>query len=149
RVHRLGHRPKLRDLLRGAEEERLTRADRRAHRPLAGAGAVVAHVALHHDLPILVHLGNPERTCENAVAAGDAPRLQRRLHDAVTRPLDGVGGAHLGARGLLAVHADDRHRLDAGRAVDELEVNHGLAAMRVAFGAGLYARLASDAAVRI
>ena len=35
------------------------------------------------------------------------------------------------------------------RPIDELEVNHRFAAMRVALGAGLHAGLAADAAVRI
>src|SRR5581483_2855953 len=57
--------------------------------------------------------------------------------------------ADLGARRLLAVHADDGHRLDAVAPADELKMDHRLAAVRVAFGARLHARLAPDAAVRI
>jgi hypothetical protein len=43
------------------------------------------------------------------------------------------------------VHADDRHGLRAFCALDELEMDHGLAAMRVAFGARLKAGLTADA----
>jgi hypothetical protein len=47
------------------------------------------------------------------------------------------------------MHADNRRGLHAVGAVDELEMNHRLAAMRVAFRACLHARLAPDAAVRV
>jgi hypothetical protein len=50
---------------------------------------------------------------------------------------------------LLAVHAHHRHGLDTGGTIDELEMNHRFAAMRIAFGAGLHARLTTDAAARI
>jgi hypothetical protein len=148
-IDRLRLRPQLRDLVERPEEERLARADRRAHRPLADARPVVAHVALHHDFPVLVELGDAERTGDDAVAAGDAPRPARRLDDAVAGALDGVGRADLGAGRLLAVHADDRDGLDALGAADELEVDHRLAAMRVALRAGVEAGLAADAAAGI
>jgi hypothetical protein len=47
------------------------------------------------------------------------------------------------------MHAHDRHRLNALPAIDKFEVNHRLAAMRVAFRARVYAGLAPDAAVWI
>src|SRR5262245_29556038 len=106
-VDRRRQGPKLFDLLARAEVERLARADGRAHRLLADARAVVAHVALHHDLPVFVHLGHAERTGDHAVAAGDAAGFARRLHDAVAGSLDRVGRTHFRARRLLAVHADD------------------------------------------
>src|SRR6185437_5556 len=126
-VDRRGERPKLLHLLPRPEEERLARADGRAHRLLADAGAVVAHVALHHDLAIFVDLRHAERTGDHAVAARDAARLARRLNDAVAGPLDRIGGADFGTRRLLAVHADDRNRLHALGAIDELEMNHRVA----------------------
>ena len=76
-IDRLRLRPQLLNLLARPEEERLAGADRRAHRFLADAGAVVAHVALHHDLPVLEDLRHAERAGHDAVAAGDAPRLPR------------------------------------------------------------------------
>ena len=89
----------------------------------------------------------------NGQASTQLPHAMQRglradLHDAVAGALDRVGRADLGAGRLLAVHADDRHGLHALRAVDVFEVNHRLAAMRVALGARLHARLAADAAVR-
>src|SRR5262245_32059289 len=104
RVHWHGQRPELFDLLARAEEERLAGAHRRAHRLLADARPVVAHVALHHDLAIFVELRHPERTRHHAITARDAARLARRLHDPIGRALDRVGRAHFRARGLLAMH---------------------------------------------
>ena len=60
-----------------------------------------------------VELGHAERAGHDAVAAGDAARLARALDDAVAGALDRVGGADLGARRLLAVHAHHRHGLHA------------------------------------
>ena len=56
------------------------------------------------------HLRDAERAGQHAVRAGDAARLERRLHDAVLGLLDGVGRADLGAGGVVAVHADRRAR---------------------------------------
>jgi hypothetical protein len=106
-VDRFGHRSQSLNLLARPEEQCLTRAYGRAHRLLANARSVVAHVALHHDLPVFIQFRHAERTCDDAVAAGDAPRLARRLYDAVRCPLDRIGRTHLGACRLLAVHADD------------------------------------------
>ena len=63
--------------------------------------------------------------------------------------LDRVGGAHLGARRLLAVHADDRHGLHAAVAINVFEMDHRLAAMGVALAARLHAGLAADAAIGV
>src|SRR4029078_11006235 len=98
-------------------EERLARTHRGAHRLLADARAVVTHIALHHDLAVLVDLRHTERTGPDAVSAGDASWLARRLHDAVTGALDGVGRTDFGARRLVAVHADHGYGLHALRAV--------------------------------
>src|SRR5678816_2544280 len=146
-VDRRRKRPQLFDLLARAEEERLARAHGGAHRLLADARPVVTHVALHHDLAVFVHLGHAERARHDAVAARDAARLACRLHHAVGGALDGVRRTDLGARRLLAVHADDGDRLHAFRAVDVFEVDHRLAAMRVALRARLHAGLAPDAPV--
>jgi hypothetical protein len=121
----------------------------RALRFLADARSVVAHVALHHDLAIFVELRDAERTGDHTVAARNASWLPRRLHDAVTGSLDGIGRTYSGARRLFAVHAHDRYRLHAFRPADVLEVNHRFTSVRVAFGARLHAGLAADAPVRI
>src|SRR5262249_738340 len=128
---------------------RLTRTDRGAHRLLPHAGPVVAHVALHHDLTIFIDLGDAKRTGDDAVSARNAAGFARRLHDAVAAPLYRVARPSLRARRLLGVHADHRHRLHAVSAIDEFEMNHRFAAVRVALGACLDAGLASDAAIWI
>ena len=97
----------------------------------------------------IVELGHAERARDDAVAAGDAARLARALDDAVAGALDRVGRADLGAGRLLAVHADDRAPSARVRAIDVLEMDHRLAAVRVALGARLHARLAADAAARV
>src|SRR5689334_18353629 len=146
-------RPRLRtqgvDLLASTEKKCLTRANRRAHGFLSHARAVVTHVAFHHDLPIEIDLRHAEWAGHHAVSAGDTARLARTLHDAVAGALDGVGRTHLGAGRLFAVHATDGYRLHRPRAIDELEVDHRLALVGVAFGASLHARLATDASTRI
>src|SRR6185369_12960240 len=116
---------------------------------LADARTVVTHVALHHDLAIFVELGDTKRTRDHAVAACDASRLARRLHDAVAGPFNRVRRAHLGTRRLFTVHADDRDSLHALSPADILEMNHRLAAMGVAFRARLHTGLAADAAIRV
>src|SRR5438094_734101 len=148
-VHWRRHRTQLLDLLTRAEEERLARTDGCAHRLLANARAVVAHVALHHDLAILVDFRHAERTGDHTVPARDASRFARGLDDAVAGAFDRVGGTHFGTRRLLAVHADDGHGLHAVRAIDEFEVDHRFTAMRVALGTRLDARLTCNAAIRI
>ncbi len=77
--------------------QRLARADGGAHRPLPDRRAVVAHVAFHH-LLVFGSLRNAERAGQHAVRAGDAARLERRLHDAVLALLDRVRRADLRRR---------------------------------------------------
>ena len=91
-------------------------------------------------------LRHAERAGEHAVRAADAARLERALHDAVRRLLDGVGRADLRADRVLAVHADLRRGLHAVAPLDRLEMDHRAPAVRVALAAGLHARLAADAA---
>jgi creatinine amidohydrolase/Fe(II)-dependent formamide hydrolase-like protein len=67
------------------------------------------------------------------------------MDDAVFRLLDRVGRTHTGARRIFAVHTHHGSRLCAGSAIDELEMNHGPAAVRIAFHARLHACLAADA----
>src|SRR6516164_1528512 len=52
--------------------ERLTRAHRGTHWPLADRGTVVARVTLHHLLLGLHHLGNSKGTSDHTVAARNA-----------------------------------------------------------------------------
>src|SRR6185369_2984812 len=148
-VGRRRSRSQRHGLLAGAEEQRLARTDRGAHRLLADRRAVVAHVALHHDRAIDVELGDAERAGDDAVAARDAARLASALHDAIAGALDRIGRADLRAGRLLAVHAHHRHGLDRRGAIDVLEVDHRVTAVGVALGAGLDARLAADATAGI
>src|SRR5690606_36465148 len=96
-----------------------------------------------------VELGHAERARDDAVAARDAARLARALHDAIAGALDRVGRAHLRAGRLLAVHADHRDGLHRRVTIDELEVDHRVALVRVALGARLRAAAAADTAARI
>src|ERR1043165_4165380 len=74
-IRRHRHRPELVDLFARSEKQRLAWADGGAHGLLANTGAVVAHVAFHHELLVFVNFGNTERTGQHAVAAGNAARL--------------------------------------------------------------------------
>src|SRR5690606_35069990 len=85
----------------------------------------------------------------DAVRAADAPRLERRLHHTVLVLLDGVGRAHLGAGGVLAVHADHRCRLGGLVPVDLVEVDERRPPVGAALAARLDARLAPDAAALV
>src|SRR5215208_3494988 len=89
-----------RDAFRRHEGERLAGANRRAHRAFASGCAVEAHVAFHHLLYLDSHLRDAEWTGQDAVVAGYAARLERRMYDAVFVLLDGVRRANLGARGI-------------------------------------------------
>src|SRR4029453_18798056 len=93
------------------------------------------------------HLGHPEGAGQHAVRAGDAAGLQGRLHDAVLVLLDGVGAAHLGARGVGAVHAHRGRRLAGagGALVHLVEVDHRPAPVGAALPARLHAGPAADA----
>src|SRR4029079_5707394 len=102
-----------------------------------------------HELLVFIDLRHAERARQHAVAARDAPWLARALHHTVTGALDRIGRADFGAGRLLAMHAHDRDRLHALRALHVFEMDHRNAAMRVALGARLYTRLAADAAIRV
>ncbi len=67
------------------------------------------------------------------------------MYDAVRRLIDRICGTYLSASGIFTVHADDRSGLSGRPAINSFQVNHGPAAMRVAFHAGLNAGLAADA----
>src|SRR4029078_6221306 len=141
-----------------AEEQRLTGTHGRAHRFLADARPVVAHVALHHDLAVLVELGHAEGTRHDAIPARDTARLARGLHHTIRRPLDRVCRTDLRAPPLLAVHspdgtvllavnAHDGNGLHALGPIDVLEMNHRFTSVRVALRARLQACLTADASV--
>src|SRR5262249_24946258 len=123
----------------------LAGTNRRAHRLLSDAGAVEAHVALHHLVDLSDVVRHSKRAGQNAVRTTDASRLERAVNDAVFRLLDRIGRAHAGARRIFAMHADDRRRLRAEGPVHKLEMDHRPAAMRVALHARLHAGLAADA----
>src|SRR6185369_5955727 len=120
--------------------------NRGAHRLFADAGAVVAHVALHHQIELDLHLRHAKGTGEDAVRARDTTRFGGAVHHAAVVLLDGVGGTDPGARRIFAVHANDRRGLHARGPVHVVEVNHRMPAMRPAFAARLHTRLAADAA---
>ena len=134
------------DILRPNVRQGLAGTHRRAHRTLARRGPVVAHVALHHQLVFRNNLGNAEGTCQHAVLASDAARLQGGHHHAVFADLDRVGRTDLRAGRVFAMPADVGGRGDGLGAIDEVEIDHGVAAMGVALFTGLHASLAADAA---
>src|SRR5690606_21039122 len=149
RVDRRGLRPQPCHLLARAERQRLARTYRCAPRLQADRRAVVAHVALHHQVHPRLHLRHAERTREHAVVAGNAPRLARGLHHAVLGALDGIGRTDLGARWRIAVHAHDGCRLCGVRTVHVVELDHRLALVRIALRARLDARLTADTSAGI
>src|SRR5205823_4331960 len=142
-------RAQVLDLFAGAEEQRARRADGGAHGLQVHGGPVVAEVALHHEVVLGVELGHAEGAGEHAVAAPDATLRHRREDDAVGVDLDGVGRADASARRVLAVHAHGGRGLYRGRALEEVEVDHGVAAVAGALAARLLAGPAADAAVRV
>src|SRR5262249_38074435 len=133
------------DFFRRSVKEGLAGTNRRAHRLLSNAGAVEAHVALHHLVDLSDVVRHAKRARQNAVRAPEASGFERAVNDAVFRLLDRIGRAYARARRIFAMHADDRRRLRAERAVHELEVDHRAAAMRVALHARLHAGFAADA----
>src|SRR6185295_154512 len=117
---------------------------RRAPRLQPDRRPVVAHVALHHQVHLGLHLRDAEGAGQNAVVARDAARLPGRVHDAVLGPLDGVGRTDLRAGRRVAVQTHHRHRLRRVRAIHVVELNHRLPLVSVAFRAGLDAGLAAN-----
>jgi hypothetical protein len=96
-----------------------------------------------------VFIFDPKGARQHAIVAGDTTRLTRRLHDTVRGALDGVGRTNLGASWRIAMHADHRGRLRRLRAIENIQLDHRVAAMGIAFTTGLDAGIASDAARRI
>src|SRR5690606_27229198 len=99
--------------------------------------------ALHHQVHAAVHLRDSERAGEHAVVACDAARLARALDYSILRALARVSGTDLRARRLIAVHADDGHRLCRLRPIDVVELDHRLAAVRVTLRTRLHTRVAA------
>jgi len=116
-----------------------------AHWALANRSAIIAHIALHHLIESRYILGNAEGAGHDAVLAANAARLLRRLDNAVWGLFNGIRRTHLGTGRIFAVHTNLWGRLHGVCAVDVVQMNHGRAAMRVAFTAGLKASLAADA----
>ena len=106
RVHRRAVRTQLAHFLARAVPERPAGADGGAHRLLARAGAVVAHVALHHELHRLGLLRHAKRAGIDAVRAGDAARGVGAVDDAELVFLIASAGQTLAHAGIFAVHAD-------------------------------------------
>src|SRR5262249_4326925 len=106
---------------------------------LADTGPVETHVAFHHLIDPRNVMWNPEWARQHAVGATDATRFHRAMHDSVFILLNRVRGTHFRARGVFAVHTNNRTRLRRYCAIDKFEVDHGLAAVRVTLHACLNA----------
>src|SRR5262245_43040625 len=104
--------PRTFDVFPRRERERSGWAHGGAHRPFADAGAVIAHIALHHLIDLGPILGHAERTGQDAIRAADAARFERTLHDPIRRFLDGIGRADLRTDRVFAVHAHLRRGLN-------------------------------------
>src|SRR5438128_1072546 len=111
-------------MLASGERQRAGRANSCAHRGAAGTGAVIAHVALHHLVDLSKVFRHAEGASHYTIRASDAARLQRTLHYAIRRFLDGVSGTHLSADGIFTVHADLRRGLNAVLTLDDLKMDH-------------------------
>ena len=148
-IDRRRARAQLLELLTRAEKERLAWTNRGAHRFLADRRAVVAQIALHHELQFRLHLRHAERASQHAVIASNAARLARRLHHAVFRALDRIRWTNFSAGRLIAVHANHGRSLNGMRSINIFEMNHRMPFVRVALAARLHARLAADAAIGI
>src|SRR5262249_43818880 len=124
--------------------ERLAGADGRTHGTLAVRGPVVAHVAFHHLLVFRKNLGNSEGTSEDAVRTADAARLQGRLHNAVLALFDGLGRTNHPDGGLVTMPADVSGGGGGSAAIEEVEIDHRIAAVRFTLFASFDARLAAN-----
>ncbi len=120
-----------------------------AHRLFPCRSPVVTHVALHHLVEIHQVARYSEWTGQDTVRTSDATRLECRLDNAISSLLDCVRGTNLGAGRLFAMHAHYRNCLWGLCPIHIFQMNHGNAAMSLAFGAGVVARLAADAARRV
>src|SRR5579884_1352641 len=141
--------PQPLDLLARGVEQGATGTDGGTHRLEAGGGPIVAHVALHHQIELTHHLGNAERAGEHTIRAGDAARFASGHDSTIARAFDGVRGANIGAGRRFTVHAHHGSGLRGHLAVDEIQMDHRVSLVRLAFGTGMDTGLAADAAVRI
>src|SRR5579884_5634 len=71
------------------------------------------------------------------------------MHDSVLALLNRVRRANFGAGRVVAVPADIGRRGGRLTPVDEVEIDHGVSAVRLALLAGLETRLAADATRRV
>ena len=142
-------RPQPLDLGAGAVEQRPAGADRGAHRLAAGGGAVVAHVALHHQVEIGLILGTPNGQASTQLLQA----MQRGLRAVCTTPSSvflmasaGQTSAQVGESQCM--HTTGTVCVECG-AIDVFQVDHRVPLVRVALAAGLDARLAADAAAGV
>jgi hypothetical protein len=129
-----------------SEIQRAAWTNGRAHWLLANAGAVVTHVALHHQIILRLHFWNTKRASQNTVRAGDASGFCGAVDHASIILLDRVSWTNFCASGILAVHANDGCRLYSAATMHVVQVNHRLSAMGVAFATRLHTGLAANAA---
>src|SRR5262249_5725268 len=115
----------------------------------ARAGAVVAQIALHHQVERFDLFGHAKRTGQNAVGAGDATRRVGAVHDTKLVFRDGVGGTDLRADGVFAVHADLERGLRRQKTIHIVHMNHGGLTVGFAFRASHFACVAADAPLRV
>lgn len=132
------------DLIPCAIEQRLAGAYRRTHRLHIDRGAVITHIALHHQIHSGVHFWHPKGASQHAIVTGDAARLACRLHHAIRGPFDGICRAHFRASGGVAVHTDHGDGLRGQVPVYVIQLDHGLALVRVTFRTCLHTGLAAD-----
>src|ERR1035438_2707781 len=117
----------------------LARTNGCAHGFLTDGSAVVAHVALHHLLLGNHHFWDAERAGYHAVVAGDAAGLEGRKDNPIFAFLNRIRWTDLRAGGFVTMPAYVGGRADALFPLDEIEVDHRLSPVSVAFLARLQA----------
>ena len=96
-----------------------------------------------------VVLWHAERARVDAVAAIETTRLQRGHHYAVVGNLDRIRGTNECTRGLVAMHANGRHRCGCFSAIHVIDKDHRITLVRGAFAAGGDTGSAANATLRI
>src|SRR5215204_931708 len=96
-----------------------------------------------------VVLWHSKGTRVDAVTAIETAWLERRHHYAVIRNLDRIRRANEGTRGLVAMHADGRHRCSCLGAINVIDKDHRVTLVCGAFAASGYTGTAANATLRI
>src|SRR5690606_29221342 len=127
----------------------LTRTDRCTHGFLAGTGAVVTHIAFHHQFCLFILFWNSKRAGQNAVGTTDTPRGVCRMYHPKIILVDGIRRTYVGTGGILAMHADLNRGLSTYGTIYIMDMDHAFLSVCFAFRTSHFAGMAADTTLHV